>query len=293
VAPKPYAGRTDLSQERNSASPPPVVLKTRMPYTRAVSIEGQRVRKVQEPASSRTERLRTEAGRTVGQQTGLFLVPQILSFDDSRGEIVFERLQLVGFRQVLSDPMRSMDLAGRAAAALAAIHGKMEADLEVQKSSSDVLGTGLGRPLVPLHGDFGMRNIFYVAEPNRLAVIDWSNADWIGIDAALGEPEIDVAVFMMSLFNRRPFGPWSIPQRRELGRHFLKTYASASPHGLDLDALARIVAATKVRFHEGTQRQKGRIRALAYRHSIADLELFLRRERSQDFSGTTPAERMR
>jgi hypothetical protein len=185
-----------------------------------------------------------------------------------------------------------MNLAGRAAAALAAIHGKMEADSAVQKSASHGLGTGLTRPLVPLHGDFGMRNIFHVAESDHLAVIDWSNADWIGIDAALGEPEIDVAVFMMSLFNRRLFGPWSIPQRRDLGLHFLKTYASASPHGLDLDALATIVAATKPRFHEGTRRQKGRIRALAYRHSIIDLQFFLRSLRRQNFPGT-PAERMR
>ena len=264
-----------------------------MASARVVSIEGGRVVKVQEPGASRTERLRTQAGQAVGQQTGLFLVPQILSFDDSRGEIVFERLQLIGFRQVLSDSARSVDLAGRAAAALAAIHGKMEADPGVPRSSSDGLGTGLVRALVPLHGDFGMRNIFYVAESDHLAVIDWSNADWIGSDAALGEPEIDVAVFMMSLFNRRLFGLWSIPQRRELRRHFLKTYASASPHGLNLDTLSRIVVATKARFHDGTQRQKGRIRALAYRHSVIDLEFFLRRLRSHGFSGTTPAERMR
>jgi hypothetical protein len=185
-----------------------------------------------------------------------------------------------------------MDLAGRAAVALAAIHGKMEADPGAQRGAGGP-GTGRARALVPLHGDFGMRNIFYVAESDSLAVIDWSNADWIGIDEALGEPEIDVAVFMMSLFNRRLFGPWSIPQRRELGRHFLKTYASASPRGLDLDALARIVAATKAGFHDGTRRQKGRIRALAYRHSVIDLEFFLRRLRRHGFSGTTPAERMR
>src|SRR5687768_13270499 len=55
---------------------------------RAVSTRGDVVVKVQDPEASRRERLRTLAGGMVARQTGLFVVPEIVSFDDARGEIV-------------------------------------------------------------------------------------------------------------------------------------------------------------------------------------------------------------
>ena len=252
---------------------------------RAVSIEGDTVVKIQEPQASRRERLRTEAGREVGQQTGLFMVPEIVSFDDSRGEIVFERLQnLTGIRQALSES-RSMALAGRAAEALAAIHRQMEPSDGAKRGYPDGIGIGLEREPVPLHGDFGMRNIFCIPDSDDIVVIDWANADWIGIDADLGAPEIDIAVFLISLFHRRLFGPWPVSRRHEVARHFLTTYASASPRGLDIDTLRAVVAATKSRFHQSNRRYKGSLRALGYRYGMIDLEFFLRRLSGQNFAG--------
>jgi hypothetical protein len=246
---------------------------------RAISIRGDSVVKIQEPGTSRRERLRTLAGREVARQTGLFVVPEIVSFDDSRGEIVFERLQLTGIRQVLSDSRRNMDLAGRTAEVLAAIHRQMEPSDGAR--STDPAGPPMARRRepVPLHGDYGMRNIFCIPGSDDIAVIDWANADWIGCEADLGAPEIDVAVFLMSLFNRRVFGPWPIPRRHEVARHFLTTYASASPRGLDIDTLKAIVAATRGAFWRRNRRRKGTLRALAYSHSMIDLEYFLRRQR--------------
>ena len=130
---------------------------------------------------------------------------------------------------------------------------------------------------MPLHGDFGMRNVFYLASTDRIAIIDWSNADWIGVDGDVGPPEADLAVFLMSLFHRRVFGPWPIARRHEVARHFLATYAAASPCGLDLEGLTRLVAERTPHFHEQTRRRKGRLRALGYRHNLYDLRFFLRR----------------
>jgi SAM-dependent methyltransferase len=231
--------------------------------------------KIQEPGASRRERLRTLAGREVGQRTGLFVVPEILSFDDASGKITFERLRLTWLREALSDPARSMELVGRAAAALAAIHGHMESPDGAIASSPGGMGTGPKRDPVPLHGDFGMRNVFCLPDSDRLAIIDWSNAGWIGFDADLGPAEIDVAVFLMSLFQRRVFGPWPIPRRHDVARHFLTTYSSASPHGLDLAILGEIVAASTPGFNRQTRRRKGTFLALGYRHNMVDLRLFL------------------
>jgi tRNA A-37 threonylcarbamoyl transferase component Bud32 len=255
----------------------PLVKAQSSTLRRAVSVRGDTVIKIQEPMASRRERLRTQAGREVGQQTGLFTVPEIVSFDDARGEIVFERLHLTEIRQVLSDRSRSMDLAGRAAQALAAIHRHMKASDEAARIRPDGIAKGQARESVPLHGDFGMRNVFYLSESDSIAVIDWTNADWVGIDADVGAPEIDVAVFLISLFHRRLFGPWPVSRRHEVARHFLSTYASASPHGLDPKKLRAIVAATIPAFSRMVRRRKGSLRALGCRHAMIDLDFFLRR----------------
>ncbi|MGH7527653.1 MAG: hypothetical protein ACREMX_13225 [Gemmatimonadales bacterium] len=233
--------------------------------------------KVQQPKASRRERLRTLAGRDAGRQTGLFLVPDIVSFDDSRGEIVFERLRVTELRDALTDRSRSLELIGRAAEVLAAIHRHMESSDRTPAIYPDGMDVSPTRDLVPLHGDFGLRNIFYLPGSDRIAVIDWSNADWIGVDADLGAPELDIAVFVMSLFHRRAFSSWSVPHRHEIARHFLATYASASPHGLSIDTLRTIVAAATPRLNRQVRRAKGTLRALGYRHSMIDLRFFLRR----------------
>ena len=227
--------------------------------------------KVQEPGASRRERLRTMAGREVGLRTGLFVVPAVLGFDDERGEIAFERLQLTWFREALSASGRSLELVGRAGAALAAIHGQMCLPETAARAASG------DRRLVPLHGDFGMRNVFYLTATDGLAIIDWSNADWIGVEGDVGPPEADVAVFLMSLFHRRVFGPWPIARRYDVAQRFLSAYADASPHGLDLEALRRLVVERTPHFHQQTRRRKGRLRALGYRHNLYDLRFFLRR----------------
>jgi hypothetical protein len=243
----------------------------------AVSVEGATVVKIQEPATSRREPLRTDAGRVVAQQTGLFLVPEIVSFDDSRGEIVFERLNLTGIRPVLSDGSRSMGLAGRVARVLAAIHGLMKPDESATTTSAGEAGISPHRDVVPLHGDFGMSNVLYLHSSDRLVVIDWSNADWIGIRADLGAPEIDVAIFLRSLFHRSVLDRTPAVHRHNVARHFLATYASVSPHGLDVASLTAFMGATGPAFIQLTRRYKGALRALGYRHAMIDLSLFLRR----------------
>ena len=215
---------------------------------RVVSLHDDNVIKIQHPEASRRERLRTMAGREVGLRTGLFVVPRILSFDDSRGELVFERLGLTALREALADPHRSMELAGRVAAALAAIHGQMlpiEGAIPVRAGGIGTRAEGLS---VPLHGDFGMRNIFFLPSSDHLAIIDWSNADWVGIEGDLAAPEVDLAVFLMSLFHRRAFGPWRVSRLHQVARHFLATYASAAPLGLDLGTLGRIVTGSAPAF---------------------------------------------
>jgi tRNA A-37 threonylcarbamoyl transferase component Bud32 len=232
---------------------------------RGVSVQGDVIVKLQDPVASRRERLRTQAAWDVSQRTRLFVVPRILSFDDARGEIVFERLALTGAQEILSDRNRSTDLVVAAARALAAIHRH----LGVEEPNRDP-----GTRLVPLHGDFGLTNIHLSAD-GQLALIDWSNADWTGIDADRGVPEIDLAVFLISLFHRRLFGPCPLHQRQRLARHFLATYASESLYGIVPGTLRAVVRAVVPKFNELTRRRKGQLRALGYRHSMFELHFFI------------------
>jgi hypothetical protein len=244
---------------------------------RAVSVQENVVIKVQQPEASRRERLRTLAGQDVAQQTGLFVVPRIVSFDDSSGEIVFERLELMEMRRALSSLDRSLELVERAAGALAAIHRYLKPYRHAVSINAGEVGPSPAGDRVSIHGDFGMRNVFYIPGSDGLAIIDWSNAHWMGVDADIAEPEIDVAVFILSLFHRRPFGPWRVAHRHKVARHFLATYAAASPHGLSLTTLRQVVAASIPRFNRQVYRSKGILRALAYRYSMIDLKFFLSR----------------
>jgi hypothetical protein len=255
--------------------------------TRSICVRGETVLKTQDPAASRRERLRTTAGFEVGRRTGLFVVPEVLSYDDARGEIVFERLNLIGLREALSRRPGSSELVSRAARALAAIHQQMKASPGALVASHGEWGMSSGRSPVPLHGDYGMRNLFYISATDDLAIIDWANSDWMGFEADVGPAELDVAVFLMSLFHQRLFGPWPIPRRREVARQFLSTYSAASACPLDIGTLRTIIAASTPGFHQQTRQYKGRFRALAYRHNLLDLCFFLRRLSRRGFTQTT------
>jgi Phosphotransferase enzyme family len=231
--------------------------------------------KLQAPEDSRRERLRTEAGGRVGRATGLFVVPEIVAYDDARGEISFQKLQLMNARQALSQGIRGPELLEQTGRALAAIHGCLPV-IEGGPMPSAADGP-VERRQVPLHGDFGMRNVFWVPDQGTIAIIDWANADWIGIDTDRGAPEIDLAVFLISLFHRRMFGPWPLTGRHQLARRFLAAYAGSAPHGLDLEVLREVVAGMTPAFSRLTRQRKGRLHALGSRHAMIDLQLFLRR----------------
>ena len=244
---------------------------------RAIRILDDVVIKTQEPGASRRERLRTQAARAVAERSGLFVVPGIVSFDDARGEIVFERLALVSIRQALAESGRGPALIVEAGAALASIHGGLAYPKAEYLPTPDRSSLAPGRTQVPLHGDYGLRNAFYFPDADCLALIDWSDADWIGLDSDLGAPEVDLGVFLVSLFHRRLFGPWPVSHRHQLARAFLASYAAAAPHGIDLESLRAVAGTLRPAFTRMVRRRKGALHALACRHAMVDFELFVRR----------------
>ena len=72
-------------------------------------------------------------------------------------------------------------------------------------------------------------------------------------------------------------GPWPVPQRHELARRFLASYAATAPHGVDLASLQAVVARLAPAFGRMLRRRKGVLHALACHHATIDLGFFLRR----------------
>ena len=135
----------------------------------------------------------------------------MLSYDDAKGEISFRYIHgSVPLREHLA--WRSdLQLMLRVGRALAVIHGA-----DVPSNGSDVFW----------HGDYGMGNVLYSEECDRITIIDWSNANWVleSTEQFTGSPGLDLGVALISLFHQRPMGYMYVGGSEKLGTAFLQGY---------------------------------------------------------------------
>ena len=232
-----------------------------------VQLQGSCIVKRQSPEHSRIERERTQIGSGVAAQSGLFSVPEILSFDDEKGEITFLHVpDAVPLREHLSrrpDPIL-MEHVGRA---LAAIH-----KAHVPSSASEVFW----------HGDYGMRNVLYSERSNGITIIDWANANWAlePVEKTIGNPGMDLGVALISLFHQRPFGYMYISKTEALGASFLEGYQRERDCFRVQDVLPFISGLIHRRRRYWIS-QRGVLRNFAHDPSLIRLRLFLMRARSR------------
>ena len=182
----------------------------------SVEVDGDHVVKRQFPTRSRLERERCEFGSRVAASSGLFEVPEVLSFDDDAGEIIFRLVRAaVPLKTYLAARPRP-ELLERAGHALASIHTACSDSEDVD---------------VCWHGDYGMGNLLYGEIRDELTIVDWSNAHW-----ALEPPErsrgpagLDLGIAIFSLFHRMVIRGARIPNPERLGVAFLRGYARGRP----------------------------------------------------------------
>lgn len=235
-----------------------------------VTIEADRVVKRQAPELSKIERERTLAGSALGRESGLFRVPDIHTFNDECGEIVFERLlDAVPLRSLLRTN-RDPTLVQRAGSALAAIHrsdgGSDDAD-------------------VTWHGDYGFGNVLYDAKCDELVVIDWSNASWTGepADRARGPAAMDIGIALISLFHGRLAASERIADPEELGAIFMNTYANDRPD-FNSEALRQLMPELSRLWRRVWRSRRGTLSAVAHLPSAVRLAAFVRRARTEPAS---------
>ena len=177
---------------------------------------GDRLIKRQAPMCSRLERKRSYIGADVGKSCGLFDVPEVLSFDDADGEIVFRFVtHAIPLKTHLAiNPCT--ELAERCGRALGHIH---------------LAASAVDDGSFFWHGDYGMGNLLYSGRKDRLTIVDWSNAHWAGmpLQQSMGPAGLDLGIAILSLFHRMfVYGP-RIPTPESLGLSFLKGYALSRP----------------------------------------------------------------
>lgn len=161
-----------------------------------VEFIGNVVRKTGDPAKLAVEAEKARRAAVIGQQSGLFYVPEVSSFDERRGVLETERI--VGYEQLMRfairhDP-RLPSLCARAGEALGAVHEALELAPELKTSFDLPLGGSSGENVF-LHGDFNGANVGYDSRNDRLVIIDWSAAPVLPDTGTFGSRYFDLAWF--------------------------------------------------------------------------------------------------
>ena len=231
----------------------------------SIVVLDDRVVKRQERERARRERARTEAGAEIGEESGLFLVPRIQSYDDAGGEIVFERLRGVRpLKELLREGTAAESLVERVGRALAAIHSRRPGNQRKPGGEDEE---------VPIHGDFSCVNMVYSTERDELAILDWSTAHWLGIpeSTCLGSPSLDLATFLMSIFYRRPLAPYAIRNPEPLAHAFLVSYGGSRTEPFDIRKLCEELPHLIKRKEASSRLERGWLRVLIYHPSLRQL----------------------
>ena len=228
-----------------------------------IHIQGDRLIKKQSPKHSRLERERTEFGARIASESGLFEVPEILSYDDSEGEIVFryvrDAVTLWEYLVMKSDP----ELMARVGRVLATIHNSKPAH-----KTSDVFW----------HGDYSVANVLYSERYDKITIVDWSTASWTlePAEQSRGSAGLDLGIALILLFHHRFLGPMYIREPEVLGSAFLQAYKLERKHfnfGTVLPFVSRLIELRRKSWISG----RGTLRNLAYDPSLIRLCFFLAR----------------
>lgn len=235
-----------------------------------VVLEKNCVIKRQSPERGHIEYVRTMIGRKIADKTLQFIVPDVLSFNETSGEIVFELLNgMESLTSTLRQHSRPEELICRAGRALSAIHllGKSYSGRTLPQSSEEVF----------LHGDYGLANVHYLPDDDKLVVLDWNTAHWLGIPSkqVFGSPSMDLVVFLISLYHRRAFSSKGIPHTRELAENFLNAYFEESSNSLMPEKFEMELNEKIDLYSEYFRRQYSLARSLAYYLSLLQLQQFI------------------
>jgi hypothetical protein len=233
-----------------------------------------RVIKRSGPALGRIEYEKTRRAREIADDSGLFAVPAIRSFDEESGVIEFERLlgsEPLG--TVLAAGRYPATLLGRLGRSLALVHDR----LTLPDDAIIELPTAWMDPDAPgsfIHGDFNVVNVQYVASDDTLVLLDWVGTDTISESATYGPAYFDLAWFIHTMIFRRVLRGGGIRHPIPKAEEFLAGYDAERP--LDRGGFGRYLERTWANVSTRHRRRKGAMRYALYRPALSRLRDYAR-----------------
>lgn len=150
----------------------------------------------------RVEIEKMQQARILGIESGLFSVPEIVSFDEVSGTLTMHRIPRIrGIRQFRLSSSKQYELIDRLGKAISLVHEQLRLPDEMRIP----LPQGLDHPGegVFLHGDLSTENVCLTDDPHpKIVLIDWQMSPRYGGRATWGTRYFDIAWFIGNLFRR-------------------------------------------------------------------------------------------
>lgn len=198
-----------------------------------ITFSGDTVVKTGNPDAMRIEVEKTIRAFDIGCQSGLFRVPRILDYDESKGRVVFERIHdIQGIRHLVSFGSRYGMLLEKSGIALAAIHGGLELPAEMKILLPDEFVHDGNE--VFLHGDFSIDNVCVHNNNLEIVILDWQMTKVHGGVASYGTRYFDVVWFINNLFTKSFTKYMFAPSVRSGAFRFLTAYIESCDCSYDM-----------------------------------------------------------
>jgi len=202
-----------------------------------VQFQGDTVIKSGDPAFIRIEVEKTRRAGSIGRESGLFRVPQVIHHDESRGVAVFERIRgIEPLYSATSWGRLCISLVERIGKSLAVVHRNLELPPDMVIPLPPEFAA-IGQDVF-LHGDPSVRNICIERDSSSIVIIDWQMTPVHGGQATYGCRYFDILWFINNLL-------W-VPRLRHLfsdpvspvARKFLESYYLEANIPYDAEAIS-------------------------------------------------------
>lgn len=169
--------------------------------TTTIEFSEHTVTKTDDPARMRIEVEKTRRAFTIGSDCGLFRVPEVLDYDETKGVVVFERIKGIGpIRKAVSWGDEYNTFAEMLGSCVALIHRRLTlpGDMIVPLPSE----LSMPGDDVFLHGDLSVCNICAGNHWPPIVILDWQMTPVHGGQATYGTRYFDLMWFIDNLLYR-------------------------------------------------------------------------------------------
>jgi hypothetical protein len=228
------------------------------------------------PDLMKVEVEKARQGYEIGKECGLFRVPKVLDYDETKGIAVFERIeQIQPIHNVIFKANQIKPILEMAGRSLAIIHQK----LTLPRKMTIALPPEIDSPetKVFLHGDFNGYNVCFEKHSSKIIVLDWQTTVLHGGCATYGSRYFDLIWFVdYILWNPTLRYIWGDPVN-PLIKVFIKSYfeeAGILDHTERFSQYAKNFFKTKQPFRR--ELAAGRIRRFMLSHSYTLTRRFMK-----------------